>query len=169
MSVDNILSGKSRVCKCTQTKYTTSTQKLLADRYYAIQQRCTNPSNENYANYGARGIECKFQTPDEFIAYILRCLPHQTYRGVDIGRINNNGNYETGNLQLETRTVNLNNTMRNVQVEYKGVVMTATQVYRKLREDYPSFQLSVERTRVLLSQGVSWQEVLRKVPRAKRS
>lgn len=60
--------------------------------------RCNNPRNRAYKDYGGRGI--KFLFPD-FAAWLaelgLRPSPELT-----VGRINNNGNYESGNVRWET-------------------------------------------------------------------
>jgi len=72
-------------------------------------QRCGNPSSRSYHNYGARGIECRFSSVREGVEYVKQHLPHETYEGLDIDRINNDGHYEPGNLRLATRTENLAN------------------------------------------------------------
>ena len=73
-----------------------------------INQRCNNPSDVAYRHYGGRGIKNKFKSFDELADYInndLRVDP----RGFDMDRIDNNGNYEKGNIRFVTHAENLRN------------------------------------------------------------
>jgi hypothetical protein len=88
---------------------TTLADKQLQKRVNAMRQRCQNPNDKNYHNYGGRGIEFRFASVKAGVDYILSALPAETYVGVDLDRIDNNGHYEPGNLQLLTRQENLRN------------------------------------------------------------
>jgi hypothetical protein len=82
-----------------------------------IRQRCHNPNNKDYKNYGARGIrECdRWQSFENFLEDILRdigrCPP-----GYTIERVDNNRGYEPGNCKWETRAnQNKNKRMENIK------------------------------------------------------
>lgn len=66
--------------------------------YDAAYQRCNNPKNNRYHRYGGRGIEFRFVSFKEFFAEVglKPSLKHS------IGRMNNNGHYEVGNVRWET-------------------------------------------------------------------
>ena len=81
----------------------------LQKRAAAMLQRCSNPNDPSYHNYGGRGVEFRFASVKECVDYVLSELPHESYVGLDIDRVNNNGHYEPGNLRLATRKQNLNN------------------------------------------------------------
>lgn len=83
--------------------------KLLQKRVNAMRQRCCNPKDAAYHNYGGRGIEFRFSSVRAGVEYILSSLPVPTYVGLEINRLDNNGHYEPGNLGLCTRQENLAN------------------------------------------------------------
>ncbi len=71
---------------------------------WAAVSRCTNPLNKNYKDYGGRGISvCAEWLADEhnFTRYLLG-LPGCEDRNLVLDRIDNNGNYEPGNLRFTT-------------------------------------------------------------------
>lgn len=77
-------------------------------RFVGIKQRCNNPKYKGYKNYGGRGIRCLFKSSDEFVNYIINELQIDP-RKLTIDRIDNDGNYERGNIRFVTQTENLKN------------------------------------------------------------
>ena len=68
--------------------------------YNSAKNRCTNPNNAAYKNYGGRGIEFRFRSFDEF----LRCLGRRPTLEYTLDRYpDNNGHYEVGNVRWCTR------------------------------------------------------------------
>ena len=94
----------------------TPVDKRLQKRVNAWFQRCGNPKDRSWRNYGARGIECRFASVKQAVDYIKATLPHPTYLKLDIDRRNNDGHYEPGNLRLVTRKVNLANRSRRATI-----------------------------------------------------
>jgi len=72
-------------------------------------QRCCNPNNPGYADYGARGIVVHgpwVKSFIEFYNYIGDRPPDLTVNGFpeySLDRIDNDGNYEPGNVRWATR------------------------------------------------------------------
>lgn len=67
-------------------------------------QRCENPRNNRFADYGGRGIKFKFSSFDRFLSE-LGPRP----RGKKLDRINNNGHYEPGNVRWATESESVRN------------------------------------------------------------
>lgn len=114
-------SSKCQSCATTEMHHKngklvcdTLDKKLLQKRVNAMKQRCQNPKDASYPNYGGRGIEFRFESVKAGVEYILEALPTPTYVGFDLDRIDNNGHYEPGNLRLVTRKQNASN-KRSVQ------------------------------------------------------
>ena len=67
--------------------------------YHAAKGRCENPHRTNYPDYGGRGIQFKFTSLDELIA----CVGVRPHPSLTLGRIDNEGHYQAGNVSWQTR------------------------------------------------------------------
>ncbi|KKK76592.1 hypothetical protein LCGC14_2862090 [marine sediment metagenome] len=97
---------KQCYCKISNVYYAT-TKGYLRRVYASMKQRCTNTEHISYKYYGARGIKCLF-TPDAFVNYVVNTLKVDP-RGLQIDRIDNDGDYEPGNIRFVTRSENCQN------------------------------------------------------------
>ena len=110
--LDNLKSGKSKMCRpCTMRKQHSRRghlvvrdiyDKLLQRRAQEIFQRCTNPKNAGWKNYGGRGIRCEFSSIKALVEYLLSLHAAKNWEGYTIDRINNDGNYAVGNIRRAT-------------------------------------------------------------------
>ena len=84
-----------------------------------MKQRCFNPKDRNYHNYGGRGIT----VCDEWLDYLTFkkwCDENGYEQGLSIDRINNDGNYEPGNCRWVTQKVQNNNKRTIHWITYNG-------------------------------------------------
>lgn len=98
-----------------------------------IFHRCNNPKAKSYKNYGGRGIKCFWtleQIP-EMITY-LETLGEKP-DGYSLDRINNDGNYEPGNLRWASRKEQAQNRGKQIRlIEYQALEKEINIIKNKL-------------------------------------
>ena len=82
-------------------------------------QRCTNPKNPSFKNYGGRGIVVCERWRNDFAVFLADMGPRPSPAHT-IERKKNNGNYEPGNCKWATRGEQLRNTRRTIFVVLDG-------------------------------------------------
>ncbi len=88
--------------------------------------RCSNPTVQNYAFYGGRGITVCGRWDASFEAFLADAGPCPG-AGYSLDRINNAGNYEPGNVRWLTQKEQCRNTRRNHFVEHNGERLTCAE------------------------------------------
>lgn len=162
-SIKYVTNIKRRVglgCLCQRhVKYRDLRAHTLGGRYDAMIQRC-KPGKSMSKNYGDRGIRSRFRDREHYITWVLENLPHKSYKGVDIDRINNDGDYEPGNLRLVTRTVNLTNRRQSRFVEYMGMQVAQGHLWHLMKTDHPDYPYSKITTENFCREGLTPEEML---------
>jgi len=100
--------GNSEECRKNSSKlfYQTLYGKLY-HMYHNINRRCNTSDCPQYKDYGGRGIQNLFGTLESFIKYITEELEITKRSQIDdlvLDRIDNDGNYEPGNLRFITHS-----------------------------------------------------------------
>jgi hypothetical protein len=85
-------------------------------------QRCTNPADLNYHNYGGRGITVCDRWRESFEAFKSDMGPRPSQRHT-IDRIDVNGNYEPSNCRWATATEQARNTRSNRRITVGDVTL----------------------------------------------
>lgn len=116
----HLLNERTLACgKCRPTKSATVHGHPLYRTYCNIIQRCENPNNVAYENYGARGIAMHPAWRADFWQFVkdmgARPSPKHT-----VERVNNDLGYGPGNCVWAPRAVQMRNTRRTHFVMYQG-------------------------------------------------
>ena len=120
--------------------------------WIAMKQRCDNPSNCNYKNYGSRGITyCKRWAVFENFLEDMGPKPE----GLSLDRIDNDGNYEPRNCRWADNTVQVCNRRTSRNIRYEGKTQTATEWFRELKISNATFYRQ-------LNKGLTAQEIFDK-------
>lgn len=122
----NRIKGKNRFCYKHGMSYT----KIHAI-WRNIIGRCINKKNKSYKNYGARGISiCNEWTGENGFVNFYKYVGNKP-KNLSIDRIDNNGNYEPGNVRWADSSIQSINRRKKSgsYSKYKGV--TYNIVHRK--------------------------------------
>lgn len=84
---------------------------LIYKQWSEMKRRCYNPNDTSYKQYGGRGIQVCESWQNSFQAFYdyVSKLPHFRWEGYTLDRINNDGNYEPGNVRWATAKEQANN------------------------------------------------------------
>ena len=142
----SLKNGHTLSCGCLRLENCIkATKKHLqtgSDLYYVwsqIKQRCNNPNNKRYKNYGARGI--KFCNEWEDFTNFYNWAKENGYKkGLTIDRIDNNGNYEPSNCRWITNKEQQNNKRNNHLITYNNETLTVTQWAEKYNINVYTFR-----------------------------
>lgn len=127
--------GRSRSCGClsrqlvAERSTTHGGHKTLAYRsYQSAKDRCTNPNNPKYEHYGKRVILFSFENFEKFLAHV----GPRASKKYSLDRINNEGNYEPGNVRWTTHQSQCRNTRKNVLLTYQNETLCIAEWAEKL-------------------------------------
>ena len=122
--------------------------KWLVARIGNAKDRCENPNNPRYADYGGRGIRFCFDGPTDMALWLMERFDC-TDRRMQIDRIDNNGNYEPGNVRMTTPSINGMN--RRHQLKVKML---------RFRQEHPEVRYADATLCNLISRGFSNEEIV---------
>lgn len=78
----------------------------------AMRVRCNNQSSPKYPDYGGRGIKVCEEWQNSFLAF-YNYIGNRPGKGYSLDRIDNDGNYEPGNVRWATYSQQNNNQRRS--------------------------------------------------------
>lgn len=116
--LDNLISGKTKSCGCLSVikNKQRATHGLSHHPLYSVwcgmKRRCNNPNEEKYPRYGGRGIKVCKEWKEDFKKFYDWAIENGYKKGLQIDRIDNDGNYEPSNCKWETVQKNTQHTSR---------------------------------------------------------
>ena len=122
--------GNTKSCGCLQRDATrvASTKHGMSDTklhkvWISMRQRCRNKTHKSYQYYGGRGITVCDEWLNSFESFCDWAMNNGYAEGLQIDRIDGDGNYEPSNCQWVTPKVNNNHRrlVRNSHGQYASV------------------------------------------------
>lgn len=141
---------RTRKYDALEAHYGTDNVRRLRRLLAGARQRCENPNNLAYQNYGGRGVRFGFTSVYDAVVYCLTELG-PIPEGKSIDRIDNEAGYEPGNIRWATPAEQARN-KRQYKRTHIGRAIRRVMQYRD--------DLTYETIRLWLHSGVTEQEAM---------
>lgn len=120
----NLVSGQSVSCGCKRKK---TDFRRLTVIFNNMKQRCYNPCNSSYKNYGGRGIKICEEWLNEHKTFYDWAINNGYNNSLTLDRIDSNGNYEPFNCRWVSMEVQQNNRRNNHKITLNGETKNVSQ------------------------------------------
>jgi hypothetical protein len=118
----------------------------------AMKNRCYRQSNNNYKDYGGRGITVCDRWLNSFEAFYEDMGPRPSLK-YSIERRENNGNYEKSNCYWATDTEQANNKRNNILYEYGDEKLTLSEISVKTGISYDALYQRINKAGLSIAQA----------------
>lgn len=119
---------------------------LLYGVWCAMRDRCRNKKHEYYPHYGGRGISVCEEWLNNFQAFYDWAIDKWA-KGLEIDRINNDGNYEPSNCRFVHHRTNSRNRRSNLVFEYMGRSQSAVEWAEDMDVDYSLLYREIKKSK----------------------
>lgn len=157
VSVTNLKSGHTKSCGCLHkealTKPRTHGMSKTSEykSYHKMLERCYNPNDINYKNYGGRGIVVCERWRESFENFFTDLGKKPTPKH-SLERSKTDGNYEPSNCRWATRLEQNRNRRRHAWFEYNGIKL--------IREDWAKvFQVAPSQINLQIKRGKTFNQI----------
>jgi len=111
----SLVAGSTKSCGCSHTRVGGDARNKNGNKpapeygaWAAMKTRCTNPNSNRWHDYGGRGISVCDEWSEDYLAF-LNHVGRKPSPAHSLDRIDNDGNYEPGNVRWATRKQQLAN------------------------------------------------------------
>lgn len=158
---DSLKSGHTKSCGCLREDNLKTVAITHGDSYSklygvytSIIDRCYNPNNKRFKDYGGRGIIVCDEWKDSYLNFKTWAISSGYKEGLSIDRKDNNLGYNPSNCRWTTRIVQQNNMRRNHIVEHNGQSKTIAEWSRELNIKYDKLWKFIKK-------GLSIEDILK--------
>jgi hypothetical protein len=126
----SLVRGASKSCGCLRKESNTArlakrnSGHKLYDRLSSMKQRCYNPKNEAYKYYGGRGVRVCDEWLNDSQLFVDWALANGWQEGLEIDRIDNDGDYSPNNCQWVTDKINSRNRSNARLATIEGITLS---------------------------------------------
>lgn len=131
---DNLTSGATKSCGCYNRSQSSKAHTKHGEHntrlnriWRKMKNRCTNPSNTSYKNYGGRGITVCQEWADSFETFRDWAMANGYRDALTIDREDVNGPYSPENCRWITNQKQQNNRRDNHYITFNGETRTITE------------------------------------------
>lgn len=156
----NLNSNRVKSCGCLKNEKLVERSSIhnqrhtnLYEVWKTMKQRCFNPNNKSYKNYGARGISVCDEWKDNFTSFYEWSMANNYNKGLTIDRIDNNNNYCPENCRWVDRVIQANNTRWNKYITINNKTDTLSNWIKFYKISYDKYYRRIKK-------GYSEQEAL---------
>jgi len=96
----------------------------LYHKWLGLKDRCYNPNNKKFHNYGGRGITVCDEWKDNFLAFHGWSINNGWAKGLEIDRVDNDKEYSPNNCRYITHKNNIRNRGNSIKVSFNGNTKT---------------------------------------------
>ncbi len=147
--------GKIKSCGCQKAKLTIKNNTkhgMSLSKIYLVwssmNKRCTNSNDKRFHRYGGRGISVEWKTFEDFYNDMM-----PTYKeGLQIDRINNDGNYSKNNCKWVTNIENAQHTCRTHKLYIDGKLLSLAGFCRALTLQYNSLKAKLNKGKITIEE-----------------
>ena len=133
VSTSGLKMGKSKSCGCLKTELQKTHGLGRSSIYYAwagMIQRCENPKSKWYHRYGGRGIKVCKEWREDFLTFYADMGDKP--EGLELDRIDNDGDYSKANCRWATRTEQIRNRITTKHLTFNGETLPLPEWAKKL-------------------------------------
>jgi hypothetical protein len=121
----DVLKGKTTSCGCLRKEKQNAEKHGLSNHktyviFKEMKQRCYNPKNKDYKNYGLRDIKICDEWLSNFLNFYNWSIDNGWQDGKSIDRIDNDKGYYPENCRWVDMKIQANNHRRNSIIKYRG-------------------------------------------------
>ncbi|MCA1029268.1 hypothetical protein LCM23_24975 [Cytobacillus kochii] len=139
----DLSSGRTRSCGCLVSEFTAKrnykhgkTNSRLFRIWTNMKNRCHQPNNPDYENYGARGISVCEEWFNDFQSFYDWSINNGYVDTLSIDRIDGNKGYYPDNCRWATAKEQARNIRTNVITSINGKYLTLSEIAEKYKVNY---------------------------------
>lgn len=166
-TINSLRIGNTNSCGCLKIETKSNYKNGLRNHqlyvvWANIKQRCLNKRQPKYNYYGGRGINICKEWANSFEVFYNWCLDNNWIKGLEIDRINNNGNYEPNNCRFINRSINMNNTRTNTIIYFNNESKTLAEWAETLNIPYGRLAQRINKLKMPIELAFSNEKIKRR-------